>query len=493
MQAAMNKTNSTRKFTLKPLIASIGLIVIAAHFSCSRPAGHGQQERREMKTEVTIAGERFYINGEPTYGGRKWVTSYGGEYPVEGLLMNARLVQGIFDDLNPATRGQWVYPDTRQWDPDRNTSEYIDAMASWREHGMLAFTLNLQGGCPYGYCNHQPWDNSAFAADGSLRPDFMDRLERILNRADDLGMVVILGYFYFGQDGNLTDEAAVIRAVENATNWILEKGYRNVIVEINNECNVRYDDHEILQCHRVHELIQLVRSIELDGRRLYAGTSLGGGSVPPENIVGASDYVLLHGNGVRDPAWMVEMIRRVRQQDVYTSMPIVNNEDDQPWRVEAQGWGESGNNFAESVKNYASWGNFDFRRVDEHHEYNLGHQSIPANWHITTGREIGFFEMCARITGYPGTPRLVVETRGRIGHGTVKVAGTRPELIESVEIILNNEVIRTLSDRPFDFQLDDLPSGEHWVKARARYMSGDTEVAIESLYHRNPWWPYGGP
>jgi hypothetical protein len=489
----MKRTISARTSFLNPVLSFAGIIVMMAQLSCARPAGYGPQEPRAMKTEVTIVGEQFHINGEPTYRGRKWVTSYGEEYPVEGLLMNARLVQGIFDDLNPATRGQWVYPDTRQWDPDRNTGEYAEAMASWREHGMLAFTLNLQGGCPYGYCNQQPWDNSAFAPDGSLRQDFMNRLERVLNRADDLGMVVILGYFYFGQDGNLTDEAAVIRAVENATNWILEKGYRNVIIEINNECNVRYDDHEILQCHRVHELIQLVRDIELNGRRLYAGTSLGGGSVPPENIVGASDYVLLHGNGVRDPEWMAEMIRRVRLQDVYTPMPVVNNEDDQPWRVEAQGWGDSDNNFAVAVKNYASWGNFDFRLANEHHDYNKGYQSIPAHWHITTGREIDFFEMCARITGYPGTPRLVVEMGGRTGEGTVKVNGARPEVIESVEIIVNNEVVKTLPGKPFYFQLDDLPSGEHWVKARARYMSGDTEVIIASLYHRNPWWPYGGP
>ena len=53
--------------------------------------------------------------------------------------------------------------------------------------------------------------------DGSLRPDYMDRLERILDRADDLGMAVILGVFYFGQDQRLTDEAAVLRALDGAS------------------------------------------------------------------------------------------------------------------------------------------------------------------------------------------------------------------------------------------------------------------------------------
>ena len=44
----------------------------------------------------------------------------------------------------------------------------------------------------------------------SLRRDCLDRLEAILDRADELGMVAIVGYFYFGQDERLRDEAAVI-------------------------------------------------------------------------------------------------------------------------------------------------------------------------------------------------------------------------------------------------------------------------------------------
>ena len=476
-----------RNFAILILFGLVTLIIPA----CSSVT----EGNREMKTEVTIKGDKFYINGQPTYSGRTWKTSYGGEYPIEGLLMNARLVQGIFDDLNPETRGQWIYPDTRVWDPDRNTNEYIDAMASWRENGLLAFTLNLQGGCPYGYCRDQPWDNSAFAHDGSLRPDFMARLERVLNRADDLGMVVILGYYYFGQDGNLDDEAAIIRSVENATRWVLEKGYRNVIIEINNECNVSaYRDHEILQCHRVHELILVAKDVYVDGRRLYVSTSLGGGAVPPANIVGVSDYVLLHGNGVRDPERMAEMIRQVREMDEYTSMPIVNNEDDRPWRDEHQGWGETGNNFVTAVKGYASWGLFDFRLNNEHHEYNLGHQSIPVNWHITTDREYGFFELCKEITGAPGTPKLLLDLSNETGRGTVRVDNELPGVnIQSVEIIVNNKVVATLDQRPFEFHIDANAEAVQWVKARATYMSGDTEMAVESLYHRNPWWPYGGP
>ena len=191
---------------------------------------------------------------------------------VEGLLLNSRMVQGIFDDLNPETRPLWAYPDTGKWDAERNTREFLAAMPEWRRHGLLAFTINLQGGSPQGYSQNQPWHNSAIEADGALRADYLGRLERILNRADELGMVVILGYFYFGQDQRLTNEAAVLRAADNATDWLLDKGWRNVLVEINNECNVRYD-HELLKPGRVHELIQ--RHGLLNGGLLQSSHLLG--------------------------------------------------------------------------------------------------------------------------------------------------------------------------------------------------------------------------
>ena len=95
---------------------------------------------------------------------------------IEGLLMNVRAVQAIFDDLNPETRARWAYPDTGKWDPERNTREFIAALPEWRRNGLLAFTVNLQGGSPEGYSKSQPWENSAIDPDGNLRPAYMNRL-----------------------------------------------------------------------------------------------------------------------------------------------------------------------------------------------------------------------------------------------------------------------------------------------------------------------------
>jgi len=340
---------------------------------------------KKRNTEVAIQGDQFFLNGRPTYAGRVWQGR-----KVEGLLFNARLVQGIFDDLNPETRGKWAYPDTGRWDPERNTREFIAAMPEWRRHGLLCFTINLQGGSPMGYSAEQPWHNSALTETGGLRPDYMARLERILDRADELGMVVLLGVFYFGQDQRLKDEAAVRRALDNVVDWVFDRGYRNVLIEVNNECNAGYD-HAILRPARVHELIEQVKARRRDGRRLLVSTSYGGGTIPEEKVVRSADFLLLHGNGVSDPARIARMVRETRQVSGYRPMPILFNEDDHFDFDRPQ------NNLLAALGEYASWGYFDFRMRGE--GFDEGYQSVPVNWGISSRRKRAFFAKVAEITG----------------------------------------------------------------------------------------------
>ena len=337
------------------------------------------------RTIISIEGEKFLLNGRPTYAGRSW-----DGVSIEGRLMNSRMVQGIFDDLNPDTRAKWAYPDTGKWDADRNTSEFIAAMPAWRRHGLLAFTLNLQGGSPEGYSAKQPWHNSAINADGSLHADYLARAARILDRAYELGMVVILGIFYFGQDERVKDEAAVIRAVDETVDWILARGWRHVLLEVNNEANVRYD-HAILKPDRVHELIARVKVRTRDGRRLLAGTSYGGGKVPEENVVKVSDFLLIHGNGQAEPAKITAMVAQTRALPAWRPMPIVFNEDDH------FDFEKPENNFVAAVRAGASWGYFDFRMKGE--DFADGYQSVPVDWGINSPRKKAFFAKLKEITG----------------------------------------------------------------------------------------------
>lgn len=330
------------------------------------------------KTIVTIKGDQFFINGQPTYKGRTW-----NGHKIEGLLLNSRMVQGIYDDANAETVKRWAYKDIGKWDAERNTREFLAAMPEWKKHGLNSFTINLQGGSPEGYSKAQPWDNTAIAADGSLKPDYMGRLKRILDKADDLNMAVILGIFYFGQDERVKDEAAVIKAVDNTVDWVMGRGYRNVLIEVNNECNVARYDHEILKPRRVHELIERVKARAKGGQRLLVGTSYGGNKVAEENVVRASDFILLHGNGVKDPKRISEMVRLTRAVPGYTAKPILFNEDDH------FDFDKADYNMLGAIREYASWGYFDPE----------GYQSPPVNWGLDTDRKKAFFAKLKEVTG----------------------------------------------------------------------------------------------
>ena len=300
---------------------------------------------------------------------------------IEGLLLNSRMVQGIFDDANPDTRARWTYPDTGRWDPDRNTREFIAAMPEWRRHGLLSFTINLQGGSPEGYSKAQPWDNSALDSSGALKPAYMARLAGILDRADELGMAPIVGVYYFGQDHRLADEAAVRRGLVNTVNWLLDRPYRNVLVEVNNESHARYH-HAILRPDRVHELILQAKSMHRGRRRLLTGISYSGGVIPQSNVVRASDFLLLHGNGVKDPRSISGMVEATRRLDGYRPMPILFNEDDH------FDFDQRANNMVSAIGAYASWGYFDPE----------GYQCPPVNWSIDTPRKRAFFTLLKEVT-----------------------------------------------------------------------------------------------
>ncbi|MFD2289892.1 hypothetical protein ACFSKN_03190 [Mariniflexile gromovii] len=142
---------------------------------------------------------------------------------------------------------------------------------------------------------------------------------------------------------------------------------------------------------RVDELIKRVKSKEKNGYRYLVGTSFSGGKVPTPNVVNESDFILLHGNSVKDPKRIAEMVAQTKIVNGYTPMPIVFNEDDH------FDFDKPSNNMVEAIKAYASWGYFDFRMKGE--DYEQGFQSVPVNWQISSPRKNSFFNKLEEITG----------------------------------------------------------------------------------------------
>ncbi len=286
------------------------------------------------------------------------------------------------DDLNLTTQSLFRYPDTKTWDPDRNTEEFIAAMPKWYEKGLRSFTLNMQGGQPGGFENwYQHFINRGYNEDGTLHPGYMKRLKRILDKADDMGMIVMLGYFYWGQDQHLKSKESVLAATRNLTEWLVEQNYTNVLVEVSNECDIATTSHEILYYRRVHELVRLVQ--EVSQGKLLASASMVVHPTQTNAMLDTCDYVLFHGNGVNDPMEIRSIAKAIRENPHYRGTPLVVNEDDH------FDFEKDVNNMKECVRHKIGWGYFDWP----------GYQKVPNSWEIDTPRKKAFFDLLQEMVG----------------------------------------------------------------------------------------------
>lgn len=316
----------------------------------------------QAQTVVGIADTHFLINDQITYAGCE---------DVEGFLFNVRTVNATFDDTlgqvdwfdDDGTRkgngragyGKWVSPESAV----ANTERYKAGLSEYRAQGILAVNLCLQGGHPLlgmpwieegnGSAGRRPnghrdfYHNSAFKTDGSLDGAYMDRVRQVIEACDQLGMVVILQLFYFGQDTVFRTESQVCAAVDCAVDWICEQGYQNVIVEIANEVMQGHFHHAILKPKRVAELVHRVR----DGARnrhhrdLIVSTSEAALLSPKQwqddeidRVFEACDLVIIHGGDnvetgrVGDASELVNKVNRIRQSNWYQARPrpIITNE-----------------------------------------------------------------------------------------------------------------------------------------------------------------------
>ena len=392
------------------------------------------------ETKLKIKGRNFYINDELTYS-----TIEGSNPEAHGLLMNARFIQGIFDDKADRSRFNRF---GREFDPDKNTDDLIEALPSWYEYGLRAFTVGFQGGGPCYTTDNKTIHNNPYGKDGKkLDPDYADRMDRLIRAADKEGMIVIVSFFYGDQARRLKDGQAVINAVKTASHFLRDKGYTNVIIEVANEHNIgAFDDHPIIQtAEGISALIDIARE---ESGGLPVGSSGGGGYVNQE-VAAASDVVLIHGNG-QTRQQLYNMVRKVREWE--PDKPIVCNED-------SQAIGQ----LQIAYQTHTSWGYYN----------NMTKQEPPADWGITNGEDTFFAYRMAEGIGIE-TPDLSQEEQYYLqgleenmeyeGKRWIRLASLYPETIDHVEFYRNQELEYVSYDEPFT------------VNFRGNWMQGPTEV-----------------
>ena len=288
----------------------IGLLSSTEAYASSRP-------EESTRTRVSIKDIRWHLNGHLTYPATQ----------AEGLLMNVRMVNAVFEDRKRP-----------EFDADKNTDEFIAAIPDYVGQGVRALTVNLLGGFP----GYEGAVNSAFNPDGSLRKGYLQQVKRVIESCDCNGVVVILGCYYQRQDQILKDARAVRAGVVNVVRWIRESRFSNVVLEIANEFNHSGFDHAILK--KPEGQVELIRLAKNTSPKLLVSTSgLGNGKLP-DNVARASDFLLIHFNSTK----LDDIGKRIQALRKY-GKPIVCNEDNKHG-IEAAKAAQL------SVRDGASWG-----------------------------------------------------------------------------------------------------------------------------------------
>lgn len=113
---------------------------------------------------------------------------------------------------------------------DESAAELIrnlDAFASFGINTVSVFFMGSRFG-----------DVKGYNEDGSLNPVYAARMGRIIEAANERGMVVLVGCLYWGnskakwEDWTQTEANA---AIANTVRWLKEHDYRNVFVDVDNE------------------------------------------------------------------------------------------------------------------------------------------------------------------------------------------------------------------------------------------------------------------
>lgn len=223
--------------------------------------------------DVGIDGRRFLIGGVPAYRGSR----------AEGLLMNI------------------TWPDALSSQPAPDT------LRSWREQGVRALIVTMQG----------------FTSNGDPPDTVLNGLRRALDAAAQAGMAVILTIFSREGTQRWDSDSALRRAMRATAEFVLTRQLRHVLIELAAECGRLNADSPLLAPELIPALIRELKDVTYQRRRLLVTVSMGNSEAPPEPIARESDFILVRAAGIRSPARFGELAEKVRKMPGGSQKPLL--------------------------------------------------------------------------------------------------------------------------------------------------------------------------
>lgn len=145
---------------------------------------------------------------------------------------------------------------------DATTDQLIKNLDTFKGYGVNTVSVYVMGSHFGNVKGYKP--------DSSLNPVYAARLARIIEAADDRGMVVLVGCLYWGSSRAKADlkhwtQEDANKAVANTVAWLSKNKYRNVFVDVDNEgmahANKKWDDGKMIDAgHAVDPTVMLANN-----------------------------------------------------------------------------------------------------------------------------------------------------------------------------------------------------------------------------------------
>jgi hypothetical protein len=119
---------------------------------------------------------------------------------------------------------------------EKSTKELINQLDEYKSYGVNTVSVYIMGS-RFG-------NFKGYLEDGSLNPEYSDRLAKIIEAANEKGMIVLVGCLYWGGSTAKWEswtQKEANTAVANTIKFLKENNYRNVFVDIDNEGMARRD------------------------------------------------------------------------------------------------------------------------------------------------------------------------------------------------------------------------------------------------------------